>query len=194
MKSRIAWTTALWMFATTTAMAFDATGMDPPVLVHGHGKTSGIGCKAVRAKKPSELPQPWRGAVVGISITCEPMVGLNKEPDASTDAVARLRPGAITLLGIAVVELRQSSSWAHDDSQFVLDAAYSEIAGSLGAYVRSRCLAGAAPQAPAENLCTIAPDAEHGGIYVNTSELGGTWLHPDPRDPRRSILAEASSE
>lgn len=194
MKLRIALTTVLWISTTTAAMAFDVADMDPPALVHGLDKASGIGCKAVRAKKNAELAPPWRSAITAISMTCEPMEGLNKEPDAGTVAVAKLRPGAATLQGIPVVELRQSSSWAHDDSQYVLGAAYPEVVNLLGAYIRARCLARAGSQAPTENLCAIAPDAQHGGIYVNTSELGGTWLHPDPRDPRRSVLAEASSE
>ncbi|WP_198085343.1 hypothetical protein [Variovorax sp. E3] len=204
MGIRIALTAGLCMAAATAAIAFEAAGIDMPALVrHPHrpeaaqgtpGNMRGVTCKEVRARKPAELPSPWRGAVTAISMSCEPFPGLDKEPDVSTDAVARLRPGAATLWGVPVIELRHSESWAHGDSQYVLGAAYADVAASLGAYLQARCLSQAPRAAPRESICNVEPDARHGGLYVRTSELGGVWLHPDPADPRRSILAQAWSE
>jgi len=163
---------------------FELAGMDPPTWVHGADKASGQGCRAVRARRPAELPQPWRGLVRTITMQCTPMAGVDKEPDASTESVATLRPGAATLRGVPVIALRLSESWAHGDTQYVLDAPHAEVAGLLGAYIKARCLSRAEPM----------PDEGNGGTYTRTSELGGAWLHPDPDDARRTILADAWSE
>jgi len=109
----------LGLLSTNAVMAFDAAGIEPPALTDGHQNPSGKGCSAIRALKPAELPQPWRRAVTKIVLTCEPMEGVDKEPDAATNAVAILRPGAVNLRGIPVVELRHGASWAGDDVQHV---------------------------------------------------------------------------
>jgi hypothetical protein len=174
--------------------AIDLAGMDPPTWVHGAEKASGQGCRAVRARRPAELPQPWRGLVRTITMQCTPMAGVDKEPDASTESVATLRPGAATLRGVPVLAMRLSESWAHGDTQYVLDAPHAEVAGLLGAYVKARCLSRAGTTVVVEGLCEPMADEGNGGTYTRTSELGGAWLHPDPDDARRTILADAWSE
>ena len=184
----------LGLLATNAARAFDAAGIEPPLLTHGHQNASGKGCPAIRALKPAELPPPWRAVVTRIVTKCEPMAGMDKEPDAATRTVAILRPGAVFLRGIPVVELRHSSSWAHDDVQHVLDAPYADVAKTVAAYVRARCSADFGPGAMISDSCDPVVDSGDGGFFVKTSELGGTWFHPDPDNPRRSILAVAWSE
>ncbi|MBB1601735.1 hypothetical protein A9977_16980 [Variovorax sp. UMC13] len=180
--------------ASAGAAPVELAGMDLPSWVHGADKASGQGCRAVRARRPTELPQPWRGLVRTITMQCSPMAGVDKEPDASTESVATLRPGAATLRGIPVLALRLSESWAHGDTQYVLDAPHAEVAAVLGAYVKARCLSRAGTTVVVEGLCEPLADEGNGGSYTRTSEMGGTWLHPDPDDPRRTILADAWSE
>lgn len=180
--------------AAAGAAPVELAGMDPPSWVHGADKASGRGCRAVRARRPAELPAPWRGLVRTITMQCTPMAGVDKEPDASTESVATLRPGAATLRGIPVLALRLSESWAHGDTQYVLDAPHAEVAALLGAYIKARCLSRAGTTVVVEGLCEPMADEGNGGTYTRTSELGGAWLHPDPDDARRTILADAWSE
>lgn len=182
------------LLSTHVAMAFDAAGIEPPLLTDGHQNASGNGCPAIRALKPAELPQPWRDVVTQIVMKCEPMSGMGNEPDAATQTVAILHPGAVSLRGIPVMELRHSSSWAHDDVQHVLDAPYAEVAQTIAAYVRARCSAAFGPGARISDSCDPVFDSGDGGFFVKTSEMGGTWFHSDPDNPRRSILAVAWSE
>ncbi len=182
------------LLSTNAVMAFDAAGIEPPLLTDGQQNASGKGCPAIRALKPAELPKPWRTAVTQIVMKCEPMAGMDKEPDASTRTVAILRPGAVNLRGIPVVELRHSSSWAHDDVQHVLDVPYAAVADTIAAYVRARCSADFGPAAMSAETCNPVFDSGNAGFFVKTSELGGTWFHPDPDNPHRSILAVAWSE
>ena len=178
------------------APAIELAGIDPPSLVHGAQQVSGKGCPAVRARKPGELAPPWRAVVATISMRCEALDGPDKAPDARTETVATLKPGAAVLRGVPVIALRHSASWAHDDNRYVLAAAYADVAVTLGAYIRARCVSQAAAAAAdvAEDRCTAVQDDSHGGLFVRTSELGGLWLHPDPDDARRTVLAEAWSE
>ena len=193
MKLKLALLVGL-LLSTNAVMAFDAAGIEPPLLTDGHQNSSGKGCSAIRARKPAELPQPWRSAVTQIVMTCEPMEGVDKEPDASTHTVAVLRPVAVSLRGIPVVELRHGASWAGDDVQHVLDAPYAKVAQTIAAYVRARCSAAFGPAARIGDTCDPVFDSGDGGFFVKTSETGGTYFHPDPDNPRRSILAVAWSE
>lgn len=192
MKKSIAVVAGLLL--THSALAFEAADVDLPVLAHGLENASGNGCNVIRAKTPAELAPPWRDQVIDIETACEPMAGIDDEPDARVDAIARLRLGTVTFLGVGVVELRESSSWAHNDNQYVLDAPYATIVGPLSEHIRKRCLAESPAQALPDTTCTIDPEGMHNGIFVRTSELGGTWLHPDASNPRRSILAQAWSD
>lgn len=182
------------LLISPAAMAVELGGVDTPQLVHGLQHASGKGCRAVRARKPAELKPPWRDAVVSIVLRCEPVEGIDKKRDATTDAVAVLRPGIATLWGVPVVALRQSSSTAHGESQVVLDAPYADAERTLGGYVRARCLSSAATTVAVEGQCTAIVDEGDGSSYTRTSEVGGIWLRPDADDPRRTILVEAWSE
>jgi hypothetical protein len=176
------------------AMAFDVADMDLPLLIHGADQAAGQGCPAVRALKPVELPLPWRAAVTRIVMNCEPMEGQDKRPDASTMSVASLRAGDVTLQGIPVVELRHGESWAHGDSQYVLGAPYAKVAEQLAAYAKARCAMRLGTEARTPEACMPMDDPVHGGLFFQTSELGGIRVHPDPDDPQQSIAAEAWSE
>ncbi|QEI06460.1 hypothetical protein FXN63_11930 [Pigmentiphaga aceris] len=178
------------LLSTGTVMAFDAAGLNFPPLIHGHQHASGTGCPAIRVLKPAELPVPWRDAIARITMTCEPMAGIDKEPDASTISVAALRPGSVSLRGVPVVELRHSESWAHGDSQYVLDAPYAEVFDTMGSYGKAQCVAGLGTDTLAGETCNPEFDSVGGGFRINTSELGGIRFSPDPENPRRSILAE----
>jgi hypothetical protein len=181
------------LFSTSAALAFDAAELDMPLLIHGAEQSSGTGCPAIRALKPVELPQPWRAVVTRIVTSCEPMEGKDKEPDASTSTVASLRAGAVTLRGVPVVELRHGESWAHGDSQYLLDAPYAGVVETLLVYAKARCMAILGAEAKPDS-CAISDDAANGGRMVRTSELGGIRVYPDAEDAQRSIVADAWSE
>ena len=81
------------MAAATAAMAFEAAGIDMPALVR-HSRTGrqlrkGHAALEVRARKWAEWPSPWRGAGHRHLDELRTLAGLDKEPDVSTDAVAR---------------------------------------------------------------------------------------------------------
>lgn len=180
--------------SVSAAMAFDVAEMELPLLIHGADQSAGTGCPAIRALKPVELPQPWRAAVTRIVMNCAPMEGQDKRPDASTMSVASLRAGEVTLRGIPVIELRHGESWAHGDSQYVLGAPYAQVADKLAAYAKARCATRVGTEAATPEACAPMEDPVHGGLFFQTSELGGIRVHPDPDDPQQSILAEAWSE
>lgn len=176
------------------AAAFEAADLHVPAMVRGADRTSGKGCQPVRALRPAELPRPWRDAVRTITLRCEPMRGLDGEPDAQLVVRAELRPGAVTLAGVPVAALHLDNSWAHSDSQYLLDAPYAEVRPVLQVLMRSRCLRLWPVWPVPPGVCEAVPDSEHGGLYMRTSELGGTWLHADAKDPKRTVYADASSE
>lgn len=174
--------------------AVELAGLDLPALVHGAQQVSGRGCPAVRARTPAALERPWRSVVTAITMRCTALEGPDKKPDARTEAIATLRPGAAVLRGVPVVALRHSASWAHDDQQYVLAAAYADVAPTLAPYVKARCLSQANASDAVEGLCTAVHEEGGQGFFMRTSELGGFWLRPDPDDPRRTMLVEAWSE
>ena len=174
--------------------AIELAGLDLPALVQGAQQVSGRGCPAVRARKPAALERPWRSVVTAVSMRCAALDGPDGKPDARTEAIATLRPGAAVLQGVPVVALRHSASWAHDDQQYVLAAAYSDIATRMGAYIKARCLSQATAGGVVEGQCTAVHEEGGQGLFMRTSELGGLWLRPDPDDAHRTVLAEAWSE
>lgn len=185
----------LLALAGVSAAPLEVLDIKGPTLAHGGDQTSGKGCAPVHAGRLDELKPPWRGRVARISVKCEPMPGIDGEPDASIAAVAVLKPGTVALQGIAVVELRTSESWAHGETNYVLKARYDAIADKLTAHVRRQCLAGwKQTEAAPGGWCAVSADAEHRGVFIQTGELGGIWLHPDPDDSARTIYADAWSE
>ena len=48
------------------------------------------------------------------------------------------------------------------------------------------------PALLAQGDCTLIREDE--GLYLDTSEVGGIWLHPDQDDTRRTVYAEAWSD
>lgn len=60
-------------------------------------------------------------------------------------------------------------------------------------HVESRCrMRQDDPSLLASSDCALVREAE--GLYLDTSEVGGIWLHPDQDDTRRTVYAEAWSD
>jgi hypothetical protein len=152
-------------------------------------------CDAVRAMRLDELDAEWAPMVADIALSCEVGQGIEDEPDANTTVVAKLRPKAAHFGGAPVVEIRMSDSAWGNDYQYVLDARFGSARQRLSTAIRAHCLknSDAAADAP-DTVCRIQGDGVHGGLYIDTGEGGGLWLHPDPDNPRRTIFASAWSE
>ena len=152
-------------------------------------------CAAVRALRLDELDAEWAPMVADIALSCEVGQGIEDEPDANTTVVAKLRPKAAHFGGAPVVEIRMSDSAWGNDYQYVLDARFGNARQRLSTAIRGHCLKNfeAAADAP-DTVCRIQRDGVHGGLYIDTGEGGGLWVHPDPDNPRRTIFASAWSE
>lgn len=176
------------------AQPVEFIGEDFPSILEGQSEISGKGCSAVRGLKPAEVTGPWAGRIARITMTCKPMPGIDGEPDGSVDAVATVKPGAATFGGVAVAEIRLSESWAHTDSQYVLNGRFEAIGPELIKKVQARCRKRLGVTVEAEAAaCPFDRDATFGGYFIG-SEGGGTWLHADTDNPSRTIYAEAWSE
>ncbi|MES2056069.1 MAG: hypothetical protein V4564_09035 [Pseudomonadota bacterium] len=83
----LAWPAPLAL-AGATSTPLDVLDINGPALAHGDDPTSGKGCTPVRAKRLDELPPPWRGWVARISVSCEPMPGIDGDPDTAPSGAA----------------------------------------------------------------------------------------------------------
>lgn len=182
----------LLMPIVAEARPLELIGVDFPELADGLSETSGKGCAPAHARKPAAVTGVWAGRITAITLTCEPMPGIDNEADASTLSIATLKPGAATFGGVPVIEVRLSQSWAHFDNQYVLDGRFETVGPELIKKIQAQCRKklGAVDTAAA---CPAERDGEHGGYFIG-SEGGGLWLHPDEANPNRTIYADAWSE
>ena len=198
------------LLAMTAAPARSATPQSNPVLqlvgndfpelaVHVprydmEGQQAALDCDQIRAKRIDELDPLWKKAVDRIHLDCDELSIENEGLDAiATVITAYLKPGAVQFAGVPVAEVRMMDSDQWGDRQYLLDLPYSEIVDAVQHHVESRCrIRQDDPVQLAQSDCTLVREAE--GLYLDTSEVGGIWLHPDQDDTRRTVYAEAWSD
>ncbi|WP_411832814.1 hypothetical protein [Pseudoxanthomonas mexicana] len=180
--------------ARTGAPPLELSGDDFPVIlqpvVDGSGGDQG-GCLGVRARRIDEIALPWRKAVERLHLDChtldEDSAGVAMIALAGT---AYLKPGAATMAGHPVAEVRLMDSELWGDHQYVLEAAYAAVADDLRRLIETRCLQRRLREesGPAQDCrMTVNPDS----LYLEINEISGIWVHADPDDPRRTVYAEA---
>lgn len=153
-----------------------------------------MACEQIRARRIDELDPLWKRATERIHLECEDL----KEEDAGFDMVATvvtgfMRPGIVQFAGLPVAEVRLMDSDLWSDHQYLLQQPYAQARAALKSFIESRCLAqqdrsGALMQ----KNCTLTETEE--GLYLEASELGGIWVHPEEGDPARTVYAEAWSD
>ena len=153
-----------------------------------------MACDQMRAKRIDELDPLWKRAMDRIHFDCEDLT----EEDAGFDMVATvatafLRPGMVQFAGLPVAEVRMMDSDLWSDHQYVLQQSYAQARTKLRDFIESRCRA-QQDQAGAlvERGCSLTETDE--GLYLEASELGGIWVHPEQGDPARTVYAEAWSD
>jgi hypothetical protein len=150
-----------------------------------------LDCDQIRAKRIDELDPLWKKAVERIHLDCDDLGGdAEGIGSVATVATAYLKPGAVQFAGIPVVEVRMMESDLWGDRQYLLERGYAEIVDAVQAHLESQCrMRQDDPGLLAQGDCSVLRQAE--GLYLETSEIGGTWLHPDQDDTQRTVYAEA---
>lgn len=171
----------------------------PELVVHQpaydeNGNPLDLACDQIRSKRIDELDPLWKQAVERIHMDCEDLT----EESAGFDMIATvvigfLRPGAVQFAGVPVAEVRLMDSELWGDHQYLLDRPYAEIRDAMKAFVESRCRA---QQENTDSLvvssCALTESDE--GLYLEASELGGIWMHPEQGNAARTVYAEAWSD
>ena len=183
--------------APVTVPVLRVVGSDfPELVVHvprhdALGMQAALDCEQIRARRIDELDPLWKKAVDRIHLDCD---DLDMESEAfgtvATVITAHLKPGAVQFAGVPVAEVRMMDSDLWGDRQYLLDRPYAEIVDAVQAHLESRCrMRQDDPSQLAHGDCTLVRQAE--GMYLDTSEVGGIWLHPDQDDAQRTVYAEA---
>ena len=162
------------------------TGLPPPL--DDDGQPQARGCEAVRARRVDELPYPWREAVDRIRFDCD--AGAEPQDWISLDSSAVLLPGRVWLAGHPVAEIHLMDGQGYSDHQYIVSGEYAAVVADLRAFVEGRC----EQRAMREEVtplagCLMQPSAEQ--HYLETSGMGGIWIHADPDDASRTIYSEA---
>jgi hypothetical protein len=173
-----------------------AGGDFPELAVHvprhdAMGVQAALDCDQIRAKRIDELDPLWKKAVDRIHLDCDDL-GMEGEGlgTVATAITAYLKPGAVQFAGVPVVEVRLMDSDLWGDRQYLLDKPYADIVEAMQAHLESRCRAQQDdPSQLAQGDCTLVQQPD--GLYLDTSEVGGIWLHTDLDDIRRTVYAEA---
>ena len=198
------------LLAMTATPAWSATPQDKPLLqltgndfpelaVHiprhdADGHQAALDCDQIRAKRIDELDPLWKHAVDRIHLDCDDLtVEVEGFDTVATVITAYLKPGAVQFAGVPVAEVRMMDSDQWGDRQYLLDRPYEEVVDAVQRHVESRCrMRQDDPAVLAQGDCMLVREAE--GLYLDTSEVGGIWLHPDQDDTRRTVYAEAWSD
>jgi hypothetical protein len=152
-------------------------------------------CDLVKPLRTAELEGNWKSIVSSVDLKCEIGEGIENEPSANTNATAKLKPKAANFGGVAIIEIRMSDSAWGNDYQYVLDARFAKVKTQLKATIRKNCIKERGITTPlTDDVCPIENHGQYGGLYLDTGEGGGIWLHPDPDNPNRTIYASAWSE
>ncbi len=152
-------------------------------------------CKRVHKRSVKQLDLHWRASITNIRVNCKVSKGIEGEPDPSTNTTATLKPKTIHFSGVPVIEIRRfASAWGSDD-QYILDARFADVRKRLVAVIEANCRRSRNIVAGGEDSrCRPENDPGHHGIYFDTGEGGGIWLHPDEKNTLHTIYAVAWSE
>lgn len=132
----------------------------------------------VGVKPLNDLAWPWCKVIAALEL-CD---ADSDQQDAAgySQARATLHPGAVTLGGVPVVELRSIDDGECRQWHYVLGFSYLRARASLRTLIEQRGDDGSHARMQ-ENPCG------QGGLYLPT-EAGGLWLHADPDDASRAHL------
>ena len=184
----------------TPELVLQLSGGDFPVLtVHQPrfdqaGDPLPMACDQIRAKRIDELDPLWKRSVDRIHLECEDL----KAEYAGFDMIATtitgfFREGAAQLAGQPLAEVRLMDSELWSDHQYILQRPYPEARETLKQFIEARSRAQQDnPAALVENNCSMSESDE--SLYLETSEIGGIWVHPEQDDPQRTVYAEAWSD
>lgn len=176
------------------------TGDDfPDLIMHQpaydeSGAARPLACDQIRGKRLDELDPLWKQAVERIHVDCDDL----HEDEAGFDMIASeitgfLKPGTVQFAGLPVVEVRLMDSELWSDHQYILAQPFAQARDTLRRFVEARCLAPReTSEALASHRCTVTEDEQ--GLYLESSEIGGIWVHADPDDAHRTVYAEAWSD
>ena len=194
--STLAWSS----WAATPAPVLQLSGGDfPELTVHQPsfdeaGNQLPMACDQIRAKRIDELDPLWKRSMDRIHLECEDL----KEEDAGFDMLATtitgfLKADMAQFAGQPLAEVRLMDSDLWSDHQYILQRPYQEARDALKQFIEARCSAQQDnPAALVENNCAMTESEE--GLYLETSEVGGIWVHPEQDDPQRTVYAEAWSD
>jgi hypothetical protein len=153
-----------------------------------------LACDQIRGKRLDELDPLWKQAVDRIHVDCDDL----REDEAGFNMIASeitgfLKPGTVQFAGLPVVEVRLMDSELWSDHQYILAQPFAQARDMLRRFVEARCLAPReASEALASHRCAVTEDEQ--GLYLESSEIGGIWVHADPDDAHRTVYAEAWSD
>ncbi len=160
----------------------------------------GPDCAHMKVRSVDALKRRWRSAIARIDFECRDITGeasgYNSATSETTITVA-LKPNAVTFAGFPVIELRMKHSELWGDDQFILDAPFSKTGPVLQRHLETTCgLSKQRLRERKQRTCVIEEGTfwHNGGLYLRTSELGGTWAHPEEGHPQRTVYAEAWSD
>lgn len=186
--------------AATPDPVLQLSGGDfPDLIVHqprfdDAGNQLPMACDQIRAKRIDELDPLWKRSMDRIHLECDDL----KADEAGLDMVVTtitgfLRQGTAQFAGQPLAEVRLMDSDLWSDHQYILQRPYQETRQALKRFIESRCRARQDnPAALVENNCALTESEE--GLYLQASELGGIWVHPEQDDPQRTVYAEAWSD
>lgn len=165
--------------------------VDVPPRFDADGKPVSPGCDGVRANRIDELAPPWHEAVDSVQMDCEAMAEIYDGFDSLAIATtATLKPGAVSLAGQPVAEVRLMDSDLWGDHQYVLEAPFDLARDALKRHVETHCKQRHLREERIGDAdCRVSLSDE--GLYLSTDEISGIWVHSDPDDPQRTIYAEA---
>ena len=157
-------------------------------------------CAHMKVRSVDELKRRWRSVITRIDFKCRDLTGEESGYSSATSETTitlLLKPEAVTFAGFPVIELRMRNSELWGDEQFILDAPFTQTGPVLQRHLETTCgLSKQRLRASDPRICVIEEGAlwHNGGLYLRTSELGGTWAHPEEGHPQRTVYAEAWSD
>ncbi len=165
------------------------TGLPPPL--DDNGLPRAPGCESVRARRVDELPSPWSEAVDRVHMDCQPVPAPSDDGDMlAITAIAFLKPGHVRMAGHPVAEIRMMDSEFWGDHQYVIAERYEQAAADLRALVETACTQRSL-RSERQDAPPCRMEEGEGGLYMDSSEIGGIWIHADPDDPAMTVFAEA---
>ena len=153
------------------------------------GESDASPCAGVRAARIDELAPPWRDVVAEVTLQCEVVDGLFGTPSARVDLRVRFKPGAATLGGQPLLQLRRFESDFGQTGQYLIDRPYAQAREPLRRMIQSQCRRDRGDEA----ACEMERFAESGMLFL-PHEGGGIDIGADPDSPRRTVYTDSFSE